>query len=243
MLRWIVLFVFFFVLTLTTGAQAVADTPAEAPPNISRLGRPAGRISIRRLKESHRLQRLYNKALDAWRKRKASEAQRRLEEALALDPEFPEALTFCGGIHAFAREWSLAEDKLRAAIQSDPTYSPAYVVLAGVYNSQRRFDDAQQATNQALAAGADTWDVQYEMARVLIGKQQYEKAVAITDAALRLKQHGSLLHLAKAHALIGMRKYPEAVAELRVYLHDQPSGDGSRGARDLLQEVQNIVAR
>ena len=242
MSRWIVLFAFFFVLSLTTGAQALADTPTEAP-RICRGGRAGGRISIRRLQQSHRLQQLYNKALSAWRKGKPSEAQVRLEEALALDPEFPEALTFYGGIHAHARQWSLAEENLRAAIQSDPTYSPAYVVLAGVYNSQRRFDDAQQATSQALAAGADNWDVQYEMARVFIGKQQYEKALAITDAALRSKQHGSLLHLAKAHALIGMRKYPQAVAELRVYLHDQLSADESRGARDLLQQVQNLTAR
>lgn len=249
MSRWIVFFAFFYVLSLTSVARALADTPTE--PSLNSPGgktvRPSGtahsRISITRLKESHRVRQLYNKALNAWRKQKPSEAQHRLEQALELYPEFPEALTFYGGIHAAARQWSLAEEKLRAAIQSDPSYSPAYVILAGVYNSQRRFDDAQRATNQALATGADTWDVQYEIARVLIGKQQYEKVLAITEEALRSKEHGSLLHLAKAHALLGLRMYPQAVAELRVYLHDQPSRDESQGALDLLQEVERDTAR
>ena len=249
MSRWIVFFAFFYVFSLTSVARTLADTPTEPSLNspggrtVRSSGTAHSRISITRLKESHRVRRLYNKALDAWRKRKASEAQHRLDEALQLYPEFPEALTFYGGIHAAARQWRLAEEKLRAAIQSDPTYSPAYVVLAGVYNSQRRFEDAQQAANQALATGADTWDVQYEIARVLIGKQQYEKALAITEDALRSKQHVGLLHLAKAHALLGLRMYSQAVTEIRVYLHDQPPGNESRGARDLLQEVQSAMAR
>src|SRR5215472_10219597 len=110
MSRWIVFFAFIYVRSLTSVARALADSPTEPSLNnpggrtVRSSGRAHSRISITRLKESRRVRQLYNKALNAWQKRKASEAQQRLEQALELYPEFPEALMFYGGIHAAARQ-------------------------------------------------------------------------------------------------------------------------------------------
>jgi len=214
-----------------------ANRPAEPGRRVRYRGAADARISIARLREPRKVRRLYEEAMEAWLKHKPAEALRKLEQALNLYPPFPEALTFYGGIQASLQQWESAERSLQAAIQSDPSYSPAYAVLAGVYNAQARFDDAQEAGQQALSEGADSWDVQYEIARAFIGKQQYETALAVTDAALRSK-HGGLLHLAKAHALLGLRRYQQAATELRTFVHDQPDGDGSEQARDLLSRIQ-----
>ena len=218
-------------------ALNIANQPAETARRMRSRRAVDAHISITRLREPRKVRRLYEQAMDAWLKHKTVEAVHRLEQALNLYPPFPEALTFYGGIQSSLQHWESAERSLQAAIQSDPTYSPAYAVLAGVYNAQARFDDAQEAAQQALSQGADSWDVQYEIARAFIGKQQYETALAVTDAALRSK-HGSLLHLAKAHALLGLRRYQHAATELRTFVHDQPDGDGSEQARDLLSRIQ-----
>lgn len=203
--------------------------------------RQEARISIRRLKVPRKARQLYEKALNAWVRQAQVEAQHNLDQALELDPTYPDALALRGCIQATNRQWTLAEQTLQAAIQSDPSYPPAYIILAGVYNTQDRYDEAQVATESALSAGATVWSVQYEIARALIGKGQYENALGISDAALR-SPHGSLMHLAKAHAMLGLRKYPEAAAELRTYLRDDPAGDGSQDARNLLERLQGLVS-
>lgn len=253
MVRSIVFFIIFSFFSVECIAQKLENEPTEAvlnsaiPARTNRRARSLAvanaRVSIVRLREPLKARRLYEKALKAWIHEKPTEAQRGLDQALKVYPTFPEALTLSGGIQGALQQWARAEQSLQAAIQSDSHYSPAYIVLAGIYNAQARFDEAWVAAQQALSAGADNWELQYEIVRALIGKQEYESALAITEGALRLNDHGSLLHLAKPHALLGLRRYPQAATELSVYLRDEPSGEGSQDARDLLQQVQTILSR
>ena len=249
MLRSILLLISCSLLSLPAVSQDLNDAPGASPnqpdtytsknPDLhSRRNRAS--ISIVRLRVPRKAQDLFNKAMDAWQKDSPSDAQRNLDRALQLDPEFPDALTLYAGICTAHRDWNSAEEKLQAAIRSDPTFSPAYVILAGVYNTQARFAEAQQATERALSAGANTWEVHYEIARALIGQREFENALAVSDNALRLKQPGCLLHLAKAHALLGLHRYPEGISELKAFLRLQPSGDGCEQARALLEQLEKI---
>ena len=252
MFRHLVLSFFYVLLSLPGVAQNLAqhssglvlndaDQHSKGIPGSQSAGPADARISIRRLQVPRKARELYEKALNAWARQALVEAQHNLDQALELDPTFPEALTLRGGIQATRHEWTLAEQSLEAAIHTDPSYPPAYILLAGVYNTQDRYDEAQEAAEHALSAGATTWSLQYEIARALIGKGQYQSALAISDAALR-SPHGSLMHLAKAHALLGLRKYPEAAAELTTYLRDDPRGEISQDARSLLDRVQSLVS-
>lgn len=197
------------------------------------------RISLVRLKEPPKARRLYQQAMKAWINQRRVEAERKLDEALKIYPNFPEALAFYGGIYGELQLWTSAERSLRTAIEVDPQYSPAYVVMAGIYNAQKRFDDAQAIAQQGLSVGDCSSDVYYEIARALIGKGQYERALVVAETGLGLKKHGSLLHVAKAHALIGLGKYRPAVRELQAFVHYQPEGDASVHARYLLNQLQS----
>ena len=253
MFRYPVVVFLFVLLSLSTFAQSLSDqTTGSTLNNVDQnsgrisdsrsVGPIDARISVRRLRVPRKARQLYEKALEAWRKHAGADAQQKVDQALQLDPTFPEALTLLGGMRATNQQWDAAEHSLQAAIRSDPDYPPPYVILASVYNTEQRYDEGEEAAEHALRAGAATWSVQYEIARALIGKEKYENAVAISDAAL-LSNHGSLMHLAKAHAMLGLQKYPEAAAELRTYLRDDPAGEGSQDARDLLAKLQSIVSR
>jgi tetratricopeptide (TPR) repeat protein len=253
MFRRIVVLVFFSSLFALLSVAQDVDQAAEPAVDKARLevknaprpltrGVPDAQISIVRLRVSRKARELYEDALRAVLRQDPGKAQRNLKRALKIDPQFPEALTLDACMHSARKEWDFAEHNLQAAIQTDPGYAPAYIVLAGVYNTESRFDDAQRATQQAVSAGAGAWPLDYEIARSFIGKGQYERALAVTDDALR-SDHGPLIHLAKAHALLGLLRYAPAADELRVFLHDQPSGDGSQEARDLLQQVMAISSR
>ena len=251
--RMLVLLFFPSLFTQFSVAQGIVDQAAK--PSVDKTGLqvenarrprsggvPDAQISIARLRVPRKARRLYEDAVSAMLGHDPRKAQRSLERALKIDPQFPEALTLNACIQGTRRDWDSAEHNLQVAIQTDPGYAPAYVVLAGVYNAQSRFDDARRAAQQAVLAGSIGWSLQYEIARSFIGKGQYERALAVSDDALR-SDHGPLIHLAKAHALLGLLRYAPAVDELREFLHDQPSGDGSQEARDLLQHVMAINAR
>ena len=235
---------FGFAQALANTSSAPASDPSSASPGIRT--RPAASerstISLQRLKVPPKARQLYDQALQAWGKHQVSRAQHKIDRTLQLAPDFPDALTLLGAIQTADRQWQSAERNLQAAIRSDPSFSPAYVVLAGVYNSEGRYDEAQRVTEQALAAGAATWSVDYEIVRALIGKGDYQGAVAVSDSALR-STHGALMHLARAHALLGLRRYSEAVADIRTYLHDEPTGDGSQDAHELLIRLQSFASR
>lgn len=243
---------FFSLFTLLSVAQRAAQTAEpsmyDASPQLHTAPRPRSRgvpdaqVSIVRLHVPRKARQLYEDALSAVLRHNSGKAKRSLERALKIDPGFPEALTLEACMHSTNQEWELAERYLQTAIQNDPGYAPAYVVLAGVYNTQFRFADAQRATQQATLAGTTAWSLQYEIARSFIGKGEYERALSVADTALR-SEHGPLIHLAKAHALLGLLQFASAAEELRVFLRDQPTGEGSPEARDLLQHVMALNAK
>ncbi len=249
----VIVYAYFSLLSVTSAAQ-VLDTNASSAENNAGQARPyqnnhrsAGtvdaRVSVARLGVPRKARKLYEQAMDAWEKQETAGAQKKIDQALKIDPVFPEALVLNGFMQASRRDWASAEENLKAAIRSDPSYCAAHIILAGVYNTQSRYDEAQEAAQDAIAAGADSWTVQYELARVFIGKQNYENALAVTDVALRSKHHGSLLHVAKAHALLGLRRYTEAATEMRAYLRYQPTGEGAEDAHKILDRLQSVAVR
>ena len=102
-----------------TIAQPQTRSPDRAP------GVPSARISVTRLRVPHRARRLYEQAITAWLRHDPVEANNRLQSALKIDPEFPEALTLSAFMRATHHQWDDAEQSLQSAIQSDPGYTPA----------------------------------------------------------------------------------------------------------------------
>lgn len=197
-------------------------------------------ISAARLRVPHKALKLYEKAIKPFREHRYDEAQRNINKALHLYPDFPEALTLLGYIQIDLNQWEAAEQSLQGAIRSDPTYGVAYLVLSHLYNMQKRFDDAVEMSQRANVLMPDDWMVAYEKCTSFVKTGQYATALKLGDAALRATR-ATMLHLAKAHALLGLKRYSEAAVELRTYLSNEPTGEGSQDARDLLDRIQNAA--
>jgi tetratricopeptide (TPR) repeat protein len=250
MFRWVM--VFFVLLCITTCiAQSLREedslpdpTPgAKTPParTITPRSIPAvdSRISVLRLTVPGKARKLYAKAAKLFLKRSFLDAQQNLDQALALHPAFPEALTLQGVIELNLHHLPAAEQNYESAIQVDPSFLPPYLALADLYNAQFRFDDALATIEGAPSEAPRTWAGQYETAWALIGKKQYDRALAITDDALRRHPDpASLLHLARAHALAGLKNFPHAIREMQNYLRSHTSGENTVQDRNFLQQMQ-----
>ena len=208
-------------------------------------GRPVrgavdARVSVARLSVPRKARQLYEKALEAWQQQKPAEAQRKIDQALKIEPAFPEALTLNGFMQASHRQWASAEQSLQASIRSDPNYCPAYIILAGVYNTQERYDEAQDAAQRATSAGVDTWSVQYEIARVLIGKREYENALAIADAALQARKLAACRQSAR---IVGTAQIFGSRCRIAELLRYEPGGEGAQAAHNILDRIQSFALR
>jgi len=227
--------------TAATGSDQ--NNPNQKPQY--QTGRPVrgavdARVSVARLSVPRKARQLYEKALEAWQQQKPAEAQRKIDQALKIEPAFPEALTLNGFMQASHRQWASAEQSLQASIRSDPNYCPAYIILAGVYNTQERYDEAQDAAQRATSAGVDTWSVQYEIARVLIGKREYENALAIADAALQARKLAACRQSAR---IVGTAQIFGSRCRIAELLRYEPGGEGAQAAHNILDRIQSFALR
>jgi len=217
-----------------------------------RMARPASAgagtrtsVSVAQLQVPRKARKAYDKAQSAIAKQDLAAAARYVEEALALHPEYSEALTLRGVLHLDAGKIEAACQDFDRAIKADNSYSTAYFALGAAYNVSSRFDDALRTIDRGLALAPNSWQAYFEMGKAFLGKGSYDAAVRQLNKAQTLvgQKDYPLLHLVKAHALLGLKNYPEAMAELQWYIDKAPLGDrNSVAARQMLDKVRAFAA-
>jgi tetratricopeptide (TPR) repeat protein len=161
-----------------------------------------------------------------------------LASALAIEPQFADALTLLGLIKMQNQELQAAQGYFERAVHIDPTASRAYVGLGVIYNHQARYDDAMRASERAQALSPRSWQGYFEMARASIGQGMYQKALQFAKQAEKLGgDKFAALHLTKACALVSLKFYKEAKAELQTFLSREPKGAGAEQAQNLLAQI------
>lgn len=243
-----------YELTVTAGLDEVRqriDVHGTGATVNLRMSRPASAeagsntsVSIAQLKVPGKARNAYKKAQAAMTKQELEAASRYVEEALAIHPEYSEALTLRGILKLDAGKIEAACQDFDHAIKADNNYSVAYFALGAAYNMASRFDDALRTIDRGLALSPTSWQAYFEMGKAFLGKGSYEAAVRQLNKAQDLgPKEYPLIHLVKAHALLGLKNYPEAMAELQWYIDKAPTGDrNSMAARDTLEKVRAFAA-
>ncbi len=181
---------------------------------------------------------LYLKARDAYARGKLDDAEKLVDRALNLYPNFAEALTLRGLIQMRSNQIDQAREAFEQAIQADPNYSMAYLALASVYNAQAKYDDALRTLEHETTISPTAWQGYYEMARASIGKGLYGKALQLAEKAGQMGGDGiAALHLVKASAMIPLKLYGRAKQELQAYLQREPSGRQAEQVRTVLARL------
>lgn len=207
---------------------------------------PAGgesAISVLRLKVPQKARDRYNKAAQAFTKGKLDQADKAVNQSLAICPDNPEAITLHGLIAWRSNDVAGAVEDLQKSINLDPSYDPAYTALSSILNSQGKYDDAARVTERAVAVNPNAWQGYFEMAKAMLGKGMYRKALQIAEKAETLAPTGIAgIHLLKAYALVPLKLYKEAGTELQAFLSHAPRGQDTSGVKVLLAKVQAAEA-
>ncbi|MCU1287379.1 MAG: repeat protein [Acidobacteriales bacterium] len=201
-------------------------------------------VSVAQYKVPSKARNEYKKASESLSKQKKDEAAEHLAKALAIYPNFAEALTMRAILSMDHQDDQSALTDLESAIKIDPSYAFAYFAMGATYNSLSRFDDAVRTLERGLAIAPTSWQGYFELGKAKLGKGESEQALRQLDKAQSLvSQSYPSLHLVKAHALLSLKQYADAMNELQLFLTQAPNDSRSASARNTLEEVKAYVGR
>lgn len=196
-------------------------------------------ISVAQYRVPEKAREEFLKAREATSKMKIEDAQKHVQRALEIYPNYADALTLRAILELNRGEIDTAVNDTQKAIQSDGNYALAYTVLASALNASGRFDEALQTLQRSERLAPDTWQTYYEEAKAYLGKADYRATVQQLDRARSLASaEFPQMHLVRARALIGLNMSAEAGAELETFLQKVPAGPDSEQARSMLAKVR-----
>ncbi|MGE5577955.1 MAG: tetratricopeptide repeat protein [Syntrophothermus sp.] len=116
------------------------------------------------------------------------EAQKKFEEALALDATNPVIYNKIGVTFAKRKIFAEAKEYFEKALALDPGFATAYNNLGNIYNEQKLFEEAVAAYKQALAINPDHASANHNLGVVYKRMGDLGKAVPLLKKAVRLER-------------------------------------------------------
>ena len=113
-------------------------------------------------------------------------AERCLQKAIALSPEYPLPYVNLGKLRQKQKRPTEALDCFMQAINLQPELAPAYANMAGVLNELKRHKEAEQVSRQAIALDASLDAAWNNLCAALIGLKHYQAAETICRKTLEL---------------------------------------------------------
>lgn len=201
-------------------------------------------ISVSQMKVPGKARKIFNKAMDAFRKARIDDAFGLVQKALGVYPDYAQALTLRGVLKMRKGETSEAQPDLEKAVELDYADDMGFVALASLYNTQKKYAEAAQVLDRGIAIHPDSWQAQMELARAYVGRKDGEAALrALAKCEKRAPSEAHYLHLLRSQALTIQRNYPAAISELESFLRSEPTGENSEPARKMLAQLQLAVAQ
>lgn len=201
-------------------------------------------VSVAQLKVPEKARNEDKKAREALEKHDVASAQKHVEKALEIAPQFANALTTRALIELDSNQTDTAIADLEKAVQLDAGYGLSFLVLGAAYNHLQHFDDAIRALDHGVALMPNYWQGYFELGKAYLGKNDLVHAQEQLD---RCQKHAppnyAPLHLVRANLELALKHYPAAMAELEAYLDREPTGENSDRVRKTLGEVKAFVSK
>jgi len=157
---------------------------------------------------------------------KPAEAEKELNKAVKIYPQFAAAWTLLGDLHSERRQFDIARTEYAQAIAADPQFvNPSYG-LAMIAAQEKKWDDAARLTDQVIKLNSAAYPVAYFLnAAANYNLQKFEAA---EESAKKFKtldtQHSHPdVCLLLSYVLSAKQDYAGAAREIRDYLAIAPN--------------------
>ncbi len=190
------------------------------------------------------------KARDALRKAQMALQNGKLQDvaqytgkALAIYPQYGQALTLNGLLKLQSHNFDGARQDLEKSVQVDPGQALAYFLLAASYNEAKRYDDALRTTEAGLRLAPEAWQGYFETAKAMLGKNQFLAALQQVSKAIERAPNYPMLHLIKGDAYAGLKDYANAIVEMESYLSARPQGATAQEVRAAVAKMKSLASQ
>lgn len=180
----------------------------------------------------------YQKGTAAAQKGNPKSAVEFLAKAVALSPNFIQALSELGLQYLKLGQMDKAAETFEALLKIKPSDSAAQLNLGIALFNQKKFEGAEQRLRQALKLNGPT--AHYYLGLTLVSLKRYPEAQA--ELELAIKNGGE--NLALAHKYLGglymaAHRKKEAADELEKYLQLDPKAPEAEKIRSTIKELRN----
>jgi len=141
-------------------------------------------------------------------------AERYAKQALAIDPELPEAHVALGRILAESYQYTDAAREYRLATQVELNNARAWDGLSWVlgYQTPPQAAEAEKAAREAIRLNPSLSYAQYHLGRALYLQNRFPEAMAAFNHTEELQGNYVIANLGRAQALAAQQRYDEALA-------------------------------
>lgn len=168
-------------------------------------------------------------------KQEWTKATDRLRKGLAIYPRSAAAYNNLGALYSHLGNAAEAREALQQAIALDGRMAPAYVNLGRLSFLEKDFPNTESLLTKAVSLEpAQNADELFLLAYAQLSDHHLEDALQTSREAHveKFDHHGSL-HLLAANVYERQNKIQDCIAELRLYLHEEPSGVSAAQCRPL----------
>jgi hypothetical protein len=198
-------------------------------------------ISVNGMKTADRARDEFVQACEAVQKNDLAEAQKRLEQAVKVDPRFAAAWVLLGQSEREQKKPDKAVEFCTRARSADPNYLPAYLCLADVAAHQEEWKKVAELTDQAAALhpvrapGIFYYNslANFYLQRLPAAESSGLRAIDESSGEQRAQMH---FLLAKIYEQKGDRS--AEAAQLKKFIELAPHSSEADAARKILSQIE-----
>jgi tetratricopeptide (TPR) repeat protein len=232
--------------SISLAGRQLFDNPDVGTIVLHRMGKVEGtRISVTTLKAPKDAKKAYERGANLLKKHKPAEAAEEFAKAVALYPNYADALVRLGEIYIDQGRSDEAATLFQQAIDADAQLMPPYFDLALIAARKQDWKRMAELSERALALNAYEYPAAYYFNAVAnYNLHKLDVAEKNARAARRLdsQYHIPKIDLVLANILLRRNDYAGAAEHLRSFLKYEPSGEDASIARQLLGQTESKLA-
>jgi tetratricopeptide (TPR) repeat protein len=182
---------------------------------------------------------LYNKALEAARKKETERAVGLLKEAVAAYPDFRLALSELGADYLRLKQPAKAAEPLKAALRLAPDDYPTLLNYGIALYDQKEFSEAEAQFRKAAGRNDSSPTAHFYLGMILLKRRELEGAEKELKAAVSAGgDRVALAHYYLGGIYWGRQDYRRAADELETYLRLAPDAPEAERVRTTVKELR-----
>ncbi len=201
----------------------------------------AASVSVASLGVTGKARSQYQKACDAFRKKKLTAAEQHARDAIQQYPKYPAAWVMLGTVLGDERKTDEAHDACSRPLKTDPTYLPPYLCLAGLLDNEKRWDDLLSWTDRfrGMNPAGDQYSAYYRGLSLFHLHKLPQAQKSLTDAISQdTFHHQPAFYFLLAQIYGQQGDVDGAAAQVKLFVKYSPSRQDKDSAKEYLAQLR-----